>query len=97
MNVKYDGLSKTRYSGVSNLVTILFSRKEITWFVLHSLRATASIHMVKKSVVVKMYLCCREDIGLIGLKKYNPHFLNGNWTTDGCKGKAVFFTFPAHF
>ena len=57
---------------------------------------TASTHLVKKSVVVSIHLCCPEETGLISPIKSSPHCWNGASTEIGASGRGFSFLFPSN-
>jgi hypothetical protein len=53
----------------------------------------ASIHLVKKSVAVRIHLCCPLEARWIYPMKSRPHYWKGPETTTGLKGRDLIYFF----
>jgi hypothetical protein len=86
-------LSVTILFGQSNLVMRSSRNPMITlWEAL--LVGIASIHLVKKSVAVRIHLCFPLEVGWISPIKSRPHCWKGLETTIGFKGRDLSYCFP---
>ena len=56
-----------------------------------------STHLVKKSVAVKIHLCCPEEEAFISPMKSKPHCLKRAFTAIGIKGNDNNFCLPVNF